>query len=419
MKAVVSDNQNYFTTQYVNHTDSNGNVVTKVSGLEMDLLTVVLQQMNMTFILVPTTEFSEGTKDLLSNIFNYMSEKKCYIILGNVAFFNLKEELIDNTNIHYIVKIRWYVPCSIKLPRWNSIFRILSVQLWLVLIISIVVAAISITLLRRYSCTSEWQGYKTVTSTLTNLWAVFLGVSLSTMPRTPTLRSVFIAWVCFSLAFSTVIQAFLTTFLVDSGYKTPIQNMDELFASGIKLAYPPGYSNFFENVDEAEKLNVERNRVNCPLFWVCVEWAKYQKNMSVLIADQFAEIDYANGNFVGETSGPLLCRLEDGVVSNIDLTMLMLHGDPLLTRVREIIDRVLEAGVYNYWFSLHIHRLKLLSQKIAIVQQLDEYYSFNLYHMQPAFYLLLMGWCLSVLCFMAEVLYNSVLRKIVVNLIIY
>jgi len=36
--------------------------------------------------------------------------------------------------------------------------------------------------------------------------------------------------------FSTVIQAFLTMFHIDSGYKTPLQNMDDLLDSGIKVA---------------------------------------------------------------------------------------------------------------------------------------------------------------------------------------
>jgi hypothetical protein len=46
----------------------------------------------------------------------------------------------------------------------------------------------------------------------------------------------FLGWGCFSVTFSIVFQAFFTTFLVDSGYKIPIQNMDEMFASDIKLA---------------------------------------------------------------------------------------------------------------------------------------------------------------------------------------
>ena len=145
----------------------------------------------------------------------------------------------DSTNTYRTLRMRWYVPCSVKYPRWSSIYSNLSVELWLLLIISIVMAAISTTLLGRYSRTSEWQGYNTLTSSLTNVWAVILGVSVSTVPRTPSLRSLFLAWVCFSVAFNTVYQAFLTTFLVDSGYKTPIQNKDELYESGIKLCYLP------------------------------------------------------------------------------------------------------------------------------------------------------------------------------------
>jgi len=44
-----------------------------------------------------------------------------------------------------------------------------------------------------------------------------------------------------------------------SGYKTPIQNMNEFFASGIKLYYPSVYHYIFENGDEAGLLNMQRN----------------------------------------------------------------------------------------------------------------------------------------------------------------
>jgi hypothetical protein len=93
--------------------------------------------------------------------------------------------------------------------------------------------------------------------------------------------------------------------------------------------------------------------------------------------------------------------------------MMMLHGDPLMKRVNEIVDRVIEAGLYNHWISLLFNKCEIISRKTAIVQELDEYYNFNLYHMHTAFYLLLMGWCLSTICFIVEVLYNRVLSKII------
>jgi hypothetical protein len=213
------------------------------------------------------------------------------------------------------------------------------------------------------------------------------------------------------VAFSTVFQAFLTTYLIDSGYKTPIHNLDELFASGIKLAYIPDFNFIFEIGEETELSKIQRYLVNCPAFSVCVKWAKYYKNVSIILADITAELNYAIGDFVGKNSKPLLCKLEYGVVVPASLTMLMFHGDPLMGRVNDIIDRVVEAGLYNYWISLEFNLLKLEYRKIFMVDLLDDYYSFDIYHLQTVFYLLLMGWCLSAVCFMFEVLYNRVLRK--------
>jgi hypothetical protein len=143
-----------------------------------------------------------------------------------------------------------------------------------------------------------------------------------------------------------------------------------------------------------------------------LDWAKYHKNVSVLLFDKEAEEKYAWGEFVGENSESLLCMLEDGVVFNTGVAMFIFHGDPLLRRVNEIIDRVVEAGLYNKWISMSMDFIKLKSRKIAIVHPLDGYYNFNFYHMQPAFYLLMMGWCRSSLCFMVELLYNHLLSKI-------
>jgi len=115
---------------------------------------------------------------------------------------------------------------------------------------------------------------------------------------------------------------------------------------------------------------------------------------------------YASGDFVGKNSELLVCKLEDGIVYRYGQSMIMFHGDPLMSRVNEIIDHVVEAGIYNFWISLNMDALKSKSRKIAIVHPTDEYYSFNLYHMQLAFLILLTGWCLSALSIIVELLYN-------------
>ena len=140
-------------------------------------------------------------------------------------------------------------------------------------------------------------------------------------------------------------QIFLTTFLIDSGYKTPIQNVDELFTSGIKLGYLQGFSQSLYYADEMDVSKLRRNYVDCLSFRVLMNWVKYQSNVSFLMSDFYAEFYYANGALVGQNSEPLFCKLKDGVFNQASQTMLMLHIDPLMRRVTEFVGRVVEAGI--------------------------------------------------------------------------
>ena len=125
-------------------------------------------------------------------------------------------------------------------------------------------------------------------------------------------------------------QAFLTTFLIDSGYRTPIRNLDELFASGVKVADPYGYNFIFVKDNETEVSKIQRNIVDYRIILDCIYWAKFHKNISIFFSDIIAEYIYVVSYIFFENSDPLFCRLEDGVVYNNGLRMAMLNGDPLL-----------------------------------------------------------------------------------------
>jgi len=127
--------------------------------------------------------------------------------------------------------------------------------------------------------------------------------------------------------------------------------------------------------------------------------------------DKVAELSLVTGGYLSENYEPLLCPLDDGVMFSFGQSMIMFHGDALMRRFNEIIDSVIEAGLHKYWENIQMSVYERYNPKRVIFHPLDEYYSFNLYHMQPAFYLLLMGWCLSAFCFMVEALYNRLLSK--------
>jgi hypothetical protein len=78
--------------------------------------------------------------------------------------------------------------------------------------------------------------------------------------------------------------------------------MKELIVSGIKLAYIPAHNYFFEISEVTEKLKVHRSRVNYPSRKKCLNWARYQKNVIILLSVIVAEIYYASGFFIGKNS---------------------------------------------------------------------------------------------------------------------
>ena len=192
MKAFLRNVKACFNTNYVQSNSSIGSLWEYIEGLEYDLLKVVLQQMNMELLHDLTPDVSEMSLETTVKLIRAIFAKEVYIALGGLGTDVLSVSYFDSTNPYFMTSARWYVQCSVKYRRSSSIFKKPSVELWLVLIVSIFISAVSATLFGRYSCTSEWQRYKSLSSALTSVWAVILEISVSTMPLTPSLRSLFV-----------------------------------------------------------------------------------------------------------------------------------------------------------------------------------------------------------------------------------
>jgi hypothetical protein len=132
--------------------------------------------------------------------------------------------------------------------------------------------------------------------------------------------------------------------IYSSVYKTSIQNMDEMFTSGIMLAYPTEYNFIFGNL-MIEDNKITKNFSELPFVILLF---RLSKNISILLADNFAEKYSVLGEFFVEISNPYLCRLENGLFSQNGHTILMLHRETLISLVTEFIDRVIKASLYKY-----------------------------------------------------------------------
>jgi hypothetical protein len=98
MKAIVRDDGWYFTTQYINHTYPNGTVVIYITGLEIQLLMLVLQQMNMSFVHVPDSKvFVTKNETSSSNLARSLFLKESYIIPTKAGTLALMHQQFSST----------------------------------------------------------------------------------------------------------------------------------------------------------------------------------------------------------------------------------------------------------------------------------------------------------------------------------
>jgi hypothetical protein len=209
-------------------------------------------------------------------------------------------------------------------------------------------AIISIVFLAKFGF-KEYETFRHSKDAITDIWALILGVSLSSLPRTTPLRLFFSAWVCYSLAINTVFQAYLTTFLVDPGNEKSITSIEEVVNSGIKYGFPSIFldHNFNDKADP-QAVEILENRIDCEDMVTCVLWTAKYRNISSICTSEFVEMLYYDSEYSDEFRGNQACALTETSVLVTDIVITLQKGSPFLDRVNEIIDRLVESGIPIY-----------------------------------------------------------------------
>lgn len=368
-------------------------------GWEIRLLNVISQAMNMTEdFLLPIGDFWNLT-DCKGGIAGFTRELLSDRADVSVGLVVVRDSLpLDSTKPYHWGQLSWYVPCGNRYPRWMSISRMFSYGVWASVLMSVVVSIPIMTFLARVADDSV---YKSVSSTLSSMWAAIVSVSLSSMPRKWPLRCFFMSWICYSLAVDTVFQTYLTSFLIDPGVMPHPKNMEELARSDMKLGFSPMDSVFYEDKADSQSRQIMAKRVECWAADICFIWAKKYKNISILISDTLYKFQ-SSVRRSPDTNSNLLCEIEDGIVERGSIVMVLPKGSPLLDRINDIILHVVGGGIFGEWVKM-THHMRMLKTEASIPHGLsDEYYELSLEHLQSAFFLLQSGYCLSFLTFVIE-----------------
>jgi hypothetical protein len=192
--------------------------------LEVELVRVIGKALNMTpqIVYFGKLEYKE-ILEFIPRVFVGIPE-----VENRITF------LTEHTRSFFSERFACYTPCAVKYQRWSRFFNIFSVDMWICFALSLALAIITVRCISNYGHKSQLNksnSYSNIFSVSSNIIAVLLSVSLNTQPRSAPLRLFFFCWVCYSVAISTVFQAYLTTFLMEPGYEEPIRNIEQMLKS--------------------------------------------------------------------------------------------------------------------------------------------------------------------------------------------
>lgn len=383
------------------YTDSYECSSDEFAGIEREYLNLIAEALNFTLKVI----WCEHE----CNYGEYPTE-----IFVNIGFkpLNILGIKSRDATIPYLFNaLKWYVPCPKSTVRMERVMGVFSTSVWFAMVPVLILTCLVFwyssvfphsTLLR------ESYGYRTLVRCLYNVWCVFMGVSVPEMPRTSRVRALFCLFVWYSFAISTIFQSFFVSFLVSPGYSSRISSLDDLSKSGLKygnfgaidqMLHEAGY-------EEHERLNLDQ--VECADYEKCLERLFLQEDVAVLSPAVGAQYI---ASLVRKTDDEnTLCFLDENVFS-VNCVMYFSRNRPEFYKINAVIRRCIEAGlVEKYWselnFILKWRNVEKSKDTTDCQKYSDMYFVFSLSHLRVAFLVLGFGHVLSVILFVAELIFK-------------
>jgi hypothetical protein len=381
-----------------NYTDSYGRTVLRLEEINVKFVSLVAEALNLT---------------VNYRICGYDCEDEQHPLTIEIfaGFITLTLNVIkyyDTTIPHIFDTYKWFVPCPKSALRLDKILSLFSSSVWFTMLLVICLTALvlwSSVRLHFGAVMKELYSYRNVLHCLQNLWCIFLGVSVSAMPRTYRLRAPFMLFLWYSFVMSTIFQSFFISFLVIPGYGSRISSLNDLNHSDLKYgSYSLGdeylrYAGYVEH----DRLNLDR--FECADHEKCMERV-FNESDTTVVANRFYALYVASR--IGKTADKnLLCSLDENIFSSM-VVMLFPRGHPVTDRFNIVVRRCMEAGLGDkYWsdlyFNLTLQNMKKLEESNCQACK-DMYFVFSLAHLRVAFIVLGFGYVLSVAVFVAELI---------------
>ena len=150
-----------------------------------------------------------------------------------------------------------------------------------------------------------------------------------------SVRIFFISWVWYSVAVTTVYQAYFIGLLVNPGFEKSIKTLNDLMHSEIEY----GYTREIDALKLSDSIYeiITTNRKTCKSVYKCLQRVIESKDFATILDNFHAE--YFRTRLLFHNIHVPFCSLQEDVIM-FRLSLYMAEGNPLLHRFNEIITRI-------------------------------------------------------------------------------
>jgi hypothetical protein len=383
------------------------------SGVEVQYFEKFAQAMNATFIY---REVSPGDAvsvrlETLSDLHRGSTD----LVFGGFPLHPMAASFADPTVSYLDDDMVWYVPCGVPIARMERVVAIFTPSLWLTL--CVVFVLIILVMWGLDNCTRFLQLNRShynigVSNLVSDIWAVNLGVSVPNMPRHDAVRPMFLSVVWYSFAMSCLFQTYFTSILVNPGMSKQIVTLEELYQSNLVYHFNNRTDSFVKFSDPEYYSEISLKKKQCRYRGICI--IDYLSNQNVAtISSSFHAEYYTLAALPAGSATPRMCALNDKFY-NIRYTIYMAKGSFLVDIFNRIIRRVTEAGFIEklkhdaktMWRYQNFSDTHLTFDTVfGTTAVKTDYFVFSMSNLKFAFYFLLLGYLLSTITILGELLF--------------
>jgi hypothetical protein len=385
--------------------DENGNIE---GGIDVQVLRTVSEKLNTSveFRIPPGKErkgqqLPNGTWTGLKGDLIY---DKADVIIGCFLINSDDHMMFDDTSVYHSDRFTWIVARATPYPRWLSMSRVFTPLSWLLLFVSVLIFGFIMKYLPAFKY-SESNTHWSISKSILIAWAAFLEAGVPEMPRGNTLRVLFLSWVIYSLAINTLYQAFFTSYEVDPGLHHQIDTTEELLHTPVVFAFSSPLDPFFTD-DMLKRL---KPRIRCDPT-KCLEYVATVYNATTFIGRVF--LGYHREELIKKENRHEVHPFRQDSFQ-LHAVLMLQKGSPFLLQVNEIIARIVEAGLVDYWKEAIIEERRLKAGILALESLKDSFVKLNVLHLQGAFIFLFIGFAFSFIGFLAEIFFGKMSRNAV------